>query len=80
MGRRFRESMQIIIPHLGITEDAKTTMSVSRIKLNVPDGASIDSRRIKRVIRKFVADNLERKIDPISLRLIMRHRVMPLYS
>lgn len=65
----------LMVPWLGVDEDGLETKNWSRLRFN----GAIDSRRLKREVRRAVNKLLERKVHPQELRNLLRHS-LPLHA
>lgn len=74
---KYTKGAFVMLPWLGSDETGEVTRNISKLTLRNTRGGSIDRRRFKRTIRKFVRDNLERTIHTSELRAIMRN-IQPL--
>lgn len=63
----------VMVPWIGVDEDGVTNRNWSRLSFKTTEhGASVDKRRIKREIRKFIAGTIQRSVHISELQHILR--------
>lgn len=60
------------IPYLGMDDAGNATRNWAHLTFKHEDGLPVDKRKIKRMIRKWVWSQLERRINNEELRMLLR--------
>lgn len=60
------------IPYLGMNDDGEATRNWAHFTFKHADGLPVDKRKIKRMVRKWIWHNLERRIIGEELRMLMK--------
>lgn len=64
----YPHGFRVVIPHIATLEDGSSQYQYSNLHTNDP----VDHRRIKRILRQWVKQNLDRTLDPITARLLYK--------
>lgn len=72
MRHRYSDAKRIFVPYLAqTTEDGPVEPQVAALVFRVHEG-TVDRRKVKRMIRRWVKENLERTLHTVELRWLMR--------
>lgn len=60
------------MPYLGMDDEGNATRNWAHFKFQHADGLRVDKRKIKRLVRKWIWHNLERRVNQEDMRMILR--------